>query len=231
MKLHTEKEFVTQNQLFAFKLRNLYLTNRELFYQMSDFLPHSIILHKRENIDAVYANSQLRNKCDEIETMIEKGWNYLYEISCPILLNRAKQKVTELNCLNDKNITCSYLQHVLVNKNMKFLYSDKIILNESLYLTAASFTEDLGMVGKVFESVFDPLENKGLKVWQKFQSLTKQEKNILKLLANGASNKVVGDLLFISIHTVKTHRRTIYKKLDINKTSELVRFSFALEII
>ena len=62
--------------------------------------------------------------------------------------------------------------------------------------------------------------------------LTIREKEIAKLLIDGVSKKEIADLLFISTSTVQTHCKTIYKKLKINKISELISlgdtFSFQL---
>jgi len=52
--------------------------------------------------------------------------------------------------------------------------------------------------------------------------LSKREKEILDLLANGNSNKDIADALFISEKTVRTHLHNIFKKLDISKRTEAV---------
>lgn len=44
--------------------------------------------------------------------------------------------------------------------------------------------------------------------------LTKRELQILEYIANGRSNKEIGQILFISEHTVKTHVKSILTKLD-----------------
>ena len=55
--------------------------------------------------------------------------------------------------------------------------------------------------------------------------LSKQEKEIIKQLIQGKSNLEIADKLFISETTVKTHRRNIYRKLEINTITELILFS------
>ena len=44
--------------------------------------------------------------------------------------------------------------------------------------------------------------------------LTKRERQVLEYIANGRSNKEIGQILFISEHTVKTHVKSILTKLD-----------------
>lgn len=55
--------------------------------------------------------------------------------------------------------------------------------------------------------------------------LTKREKEILKLIAEGKLNKEIAGLLHISIRTVENHRANIMKKLDTNKTAGLVKYA------
>jgi len=53
--------------------------------------------------------------------------------------------------------------------------------------------------------------------------LTKREKEILKLIADGLSNQEIADKLFISLRTVETHRLNLNQKLDVKNTAGLVK--------
>ncbi len=48
--------------------------------------------------------------------------------------------------------------------------------------------------------------------------LTDQEMRVVVMIKNGLSSQQIGDLLCISLHTVKTHRKNIRKKLKIDNT-------------
>lgn len=56
--------------------------------------------------------------------------------------------------------------------------------------------------------------------------LTEREVEILKLVAQGMTNKEVGDNLNISHRTVDTHRTNLMKKLDVTNVAGLIRFAF-----
>ncbi len=55
--------------------------------------------------------------------------------------------------------------------------------------------------------------------------LTPRETEVLKLIAEGKSNKEIGDLLFVSVHTVQRHRANIMEKLNLKKTADLVKYA------
>ena len=55
--------------------------------------------------------------------------------------------------------------------------------------------------------------------------LTEREIEILKLVAEGLSNKEIGEQLFISHRTVDTHRTNLMKKLDVHNVAGLIRFA------
>ena len=61
--------------------------------------------------------------------------------------------------------------------------------------------------------------------FQKFSSLSKREKQLLKLIANGYSNKDISEHLCIALYTVKTHRKTINRKLETKSITDLIRIS------
>lgn len=68
-------------------------------------------------------------------------------------------------------------------------------------------------------------ENLRLKNKLAVNSLTKREKVIVKLIAQGNSSKEIAEKLKISFFTVDSHRKNIIKKLDLKNTAALVNFA------
>jgi two-component system NarL family response regulator len=54
------------------------------------------------------------------------------------------------------------------------------------------------------------------------ESLTEREVQILKLLAEGKSNRAIGQVLFISESTVKSHLKSLFVKLDVTSRAEAI---------
>lgn len=55
--------------------------------------------------------------------------------------------------------------------------------------------------------------------------LSTREREVLKLIAEGKSNKETAELLSISVHTVERHRANIMIKLNLKKTADLVKYA------
>ena len=62
-------------------------------------------------------------------------------------------------------------------------------------------------------------------------SLSKREIQILNLLSEGYISKEIADKLFISSHTVNTHRQRIISKLKVSNTIEAVNFASRLGLL
>lgn len=62
-------------------------------------------------------------------------------------------------------------------------------------------------------------------------ALTRREREVVQLIAEGRINKEIAQLLGISIKTVETHRATAMHKLKLRTTAELVRYAVRNSII
>lgn len=59
-------------------------------------------------------------------------------------------------------------------------------------------------------------------------TLTERERQVLQLVAGGARNRDIAELLCISLKTVETHRLNLMKKLDAHNAAELTQWAFRL---
>lgn len=62
-------------------------------------------------------------------------------------------------------------------------------------------------------------------------NLTQRELEVLNLVTNGLSNKIISEELFISVDTVRNHLRNIYKKLNVNSRTQAVIVSIRQGIL
>ena len=82
--------------------------------------------------------------------------------------------------------------------------------------------------GVIYNKAFNALRALDQKVEIK---LTAREKEILQLLSEGASTKIIADKLFVSEHTVSSHRANLLRKMSAQNVVELIRKASELKFI
>ncbi len=126
------------------------------------------------------------------------------------------------------------------NENIKILNAIK--LGVTGYLTAECNGEEIlkaieaiskgekffcnKILDVILEKNFENDNNKEIK-----DNLTEREIEIIKLITEKYSNQEIAEKLFISIHTVYTHRKNIMKKLQLKSPIELILYAIDSGII
>ncbi len=64
-----------------------------------------------------------------------------------------------------------------------------------------------------------------------FDSLTEREREVLRLVAEGYSNREIAGELFISVKTVLGHREKIMQKLEIHSRTDLIKYAIRKGLI
>jgi two-component system, NarL family, response regulator NreC len=64
-----------------------------------------------------------------------------------------------------------------------------------------------------------------------YDSLTRREREVLHLAADGCSNPEIGNRLYISSRTVEIHRASMMKKLRLRNQTDLIRFALKRGIV
>ncbi|MGK4792828.1 helix-turn-helix domain-containing protein [Elizabethkingia anophelis] len=61
--------------------------------------------------------------------------------------------------------------------------------------------------------------------------ITRREKEILQLMAQGDNTPIIAKKLFISYHTVQNHKRNLRKKTNTKTSSELIAYVIKYNIL
>jgi DNA-binding NarL/FixJ family response regulator len=72
---------------------------------------------------------------------------------------------------------------------------------------------------------------KPVKSESSWDSLTRRERQVLKLIAEGYKNKEIAGYLYLSVKTVEKHRANLMKKLDLHNASALTAFAMEKGLI
>jgi two-component system, NarL family, nitrate/nitrite response regulator NarL len=61
--------------------------------------------------------------------------------------------------------------------------------------------------------------------------LSSREKEVLQLIADGMTNPQIATKLFISLHTVDSHRKNLLTKFAVNNTASLIRLAAKYDLV
>ncbi len=182
---------------------------------------------------------------DDYEKEVQKHMAYENDTVFPYVLRLCKgEKDPEYNIAvfeqNHENIESklSDLKNILV----KYFPSQKpnFLLNEVLF-DLADCELDLDRHTRVEDCLFVPLTEKMEKKYEethpdpasseKNESLTEREVEILTCVVKGLTNKEIAHQLFLSTHTVISHRRNITRKLEIHSTAGLTIYAIVNKLV
>lgn len=157
------------------------------------------------------------------------------------LLVDLREKKTDLAILDinitNQNILDSYSEITAINPEIKIIifsnYTDLIVPKlqsfsnvRGIISKTADENEIVNAINVVLEGNFysDSMISKQESgdIFRKLEQLTSREKEIIEGITLGKTNQIISETLFISIETVKTHRKNIYRKLEINTVNELI---------
>lgn len=206
---------------------------------VADQIPGVIIIHSLPDFTVRYmSDAGLRSigkRLAEVENMTSQ--EYHEQFFNP---DDAADYVPKIASLLERNTdeTVNFFQQVRTSKTAEwdwYLSAIKILLRDKdnqpvLTINIAMHIDPKHHItGKVTRL----LEEKNFlrKNFEKFASLTKREKEILKLQAIGKTSTQISKVLHISASTVETHRKNIKRKLKIKSNFDLSLYARAFDLI
>lgn len=185
--------------------------------------------------------------------VVEKS--YLIRKGLASIINRIEKASVVSELENILSLNSEILKHnphfLVINSSLiqthpKFLNSEiKFDLVER-GIAILSCNEDQKIIDPTFKEIIN-LEDEKEVIFKKFEDLirestgdknkilhnelSKRENSILKLIAKGLTNKEIAEILFLSSHTVITHRKNITAKLGIKTISGLTVYAILNNII
>jgi len=225
----------------------LYLRNAHDF-----FLDFKLPLIRKKLIEAIDECVQeqpyrkmIMKFYDDYVAEVQKHMDHENETVFPYVLNLLEGKKDPRYTIaifeqNHENIDSklSDLKNILI----KYFPAQQpnYLLNEVLFDLSAC-EKDLDKHNRVEDHFFVPvtetLEKKLIEkkaeevVTEKTDNLTDREKEILTSVVKGLTNKEIAQKLFLSTHTVISHRRNITRKLEIHSTAGLTIYAIVNKLV
>ena len=117
-----------------------------------------------------------------------------------------------------------------VNYDFKIMAIEIGVLDRqtrSLYDDALSIVDDMTTMVSKIKNLCKGDEDKP----SDKEPLSQREKEIIKLLVKGLTNKEIADQLCLSVYTVNTHRRNISNKLQIHSATGLTIYAIVNQLV
>lgn len=206
---------------------------------VEDDMPVMIIIHDIRDSTVLYMSKRALTKLnvtmDEIRSM---GASYHTRFFNPEDARDYVPKILGLLEAKNDDRMISYFQQVRASEQQDwewYLSSTKLFMRDAegkplLTITTAIPIDPKHHLTRKVERLLR--ENNFLrKHRQLFASLTKREKEILRLMAIGLNSTEIADKLHISETTAATHRRNIRAKLKAQTSYDITQFAQAFDLI
>ena len=77
----------------------------------------------------------------------------------------------------------------------------------------------------------EALKNADAELLKAIPRITRREKEILQLIGKGLTTMQIADQLFISTHTVESHRKNLMEKFGVNNTTTVVKLATEYKLL
>lgn len=146
------------------------------------------------------------------------------DASKKILKNNSKQKIIILTSFIDDELVYPAIRAGVISYILKTGSAEEIVDAIHKAVMGKSVFED---------EVADKIKSNPEKINEKelFETLTNRELEVLRLIGEGKTNKEIGDELFISLKTVKTHVSNILNKLDVQDRTQATIYAFKHRLV
>ncbi len=138
-----------------------------------------------------------------------------------LILNPAYWGIIDLHKLREesgnKELKCFALLSCITDESIVKQYDEKISIYDSVEQLKSK-------LDKLFETAVDEASDDA-------EILSMREKEILTCVVKGQTNKEIAQTLFLSTHTVITHRRNIVRKLEIHSTAGLTIYAIVNKLV
>lgn len=236
--IHTYSEAKLDCSAALLSLTNNIASSRINIEDIGECMPGGVMVQNLSAELNTYMNdygcSYLKHDCQELRDMGALYFKKFFPAEEMITL---KAELYQFISLDDYSTVRSFFQRVRPDSDSAYKW---FLTTSRLYkpiggvdahlMNIAIEVNTIKCAGHKISNIFD--NDSYIKIhYQKFCSLTKREKEIIKLIGNDHSSYVIADMLNLSIHTVNNHRKNIASKLHITSFSQLIKFAVAFNLI
>lgn len=241
--------------LIAFQMGSRYSTNEEILFNCNpllflldkkvtdqkftyeefvDIVPGMVHLNSSKDFSLELINNQgAIDLGREKEELYNMGDNFTVKHLHPSSISKNARPLLNFYSNGNNNNTYQFLQEFRssISSEYKILLSTtKICGSKEAFITVSATPNELSILSKKLKGIIEE-EYFVFHNWPLFQTLTRREIEVLGYLASGSTSNIISEKLFISKHTVSTHRKNIFRKLNAKNLFEIIRFAKAFDLI
>jgi DNA-binding NarL/FixJ family response regulator len=169
----------------------------------------------------------VRTLADNTDSLVVIDYTLSDLNSVDTLLNISSRFPNAHWILFSEELSVQFLKKVLCNEAFSVLLK-QADLSEITKAISCAFDKEAFVCAQVKE-LLAMSENKDVQGGNELLTMTETE--ILKEIALGRSAKEIAALRHISTHTVVTHRKNIYRKLEVNNSQEAAKYALRAGIV
>jgi DNA-binding NarL/FixJ family response regulator len=125
--------------------------------------------------------------------------------------------------LFSEELTLPFLRRIYLEKAFSILLKSST-LDEIKQALTLSYNRDRYVCPRIMQFITVPKDREKT-------PLTSSEEEIIKLIALGKSVKEIAEERFSSVHTITTHKKNIFRKLEVNNIHEATKYALRSGLI
>lgn len=179
-----------------------------------------------EVADASAAVAQARQVCPDV-VLIDIGMAGMsgFEATRLIRKDRPETRVVFLSMYDDEECLVEYVEAGASGFLLKDCPVDQLLTSIREVHRGGSYLSPR-LITRLIDSV-----KQEQRADEQFGALTKRELEVLKMLAEGYSQKKIATVLGIKVKTVDVHKYNLMRKLDIHNKAQLVQYAIQKKIV
>lgn len=229
----TEKELLLQQRIALHHIERYAKEN--MLDAIGEYFPGFLHFNRKDDLHIQYMNpSGLTKYGVTLEYIQNNGAEFLENYVHPQTRAEIFPRFIDFYNRNDSGRTYADCQDIVNPTRSKKYYQiltvTKVVKELNGLMSMSLPVHELGPnLGKIKGLV--KIDEAFEKKFERFQSLSNREKEVLKWVALGLTNKEIADKLVLSEHTVRTHRNHIFAKSGIHHLREAIHIAEVFGLI
>jgi DNA-binding NarL/FixJ family response regulator len=192
----------------------LIIESLKILIQKSEKYSYSGSCDNYSELEKLLGSNHISLVITDFNPIIYNGINELKKLVDNFPLCRILILTNNTNSTDIKELTKIGIKNIILktsNSEELFMAMDMTIKGKKYYSE------------EILDLIMENTDNKS--TIQESGHLTHSEIEIIRQIANGLTTKEIAEKKHVSFHTVMSHRKNIFKKLNINSASELVMYA------